>query len=425
MFTDFASDARVPRRVDRIIQHARERMRVLHLLDHSLPIHSGYAFRSAEILNAQKQLGWHVLAVTGPKQPGHAPEEILYQRAPFRTGLLRRIPVIEQFEVIRALRHRVIDIARNERISLLHAHSPSLNGLAALWAAKSLNLPVVYEMRASWEDAAVDHGTSAPGGIRYRLTRASETYVFRHADAITTICEGLRDDISSRGIPSREIAVIPNAVDVNRFLPRPESRNELRQRYGVDQRFVLCFCGSPYAYEGLDFLLTAVSELRTRLPGILVLIAGEGEQTEVLRKIVAEGSLHDSVRLLGRIPQEDVVDIYNLADVCVFPRRRIKLTDTVTPLKPLEAMSVGGVVLGSDVGGHRELIEDGKTGFLFDADVVESLKEKILMLSNAGDLAGVRSAARKFVESERTWIASVSRYRDVYRRILDENRPAA
>lgn len=402
------------------MQKTKEHMSILHLLDHSLPVHSGYAFRSSEILNAQRSFGWEVYAVTGPKHQDCEADESFYRRAPYAIPRLKSVPIVEQFEVIRALRNRIIAIAREEKINLLHAHSPSLNGLAALWAAKTLDVPVVYEMRASWEDAAVDHGTSTPGGIRYRLTRASETYVFNRAHAITTICEGLRKEIYGRGISSRKITVIPNGVDINRFFPQPEIRSQLRQKYEVDGRFVLCFCGSPYAYEGLDFLLSAISDIKARLPQILVLIAGEGEQTELLRKIVDEKSLQHNVRLLGRVPQASVVEIYNMADVCVFPRRRIKLTDTVTPLKPLEAMAVGAVVLGSDVGGHRELITHGKTGFLFDADVLGSLKDRLMMLASGLNCASVRFAARKFVESERTWVASVSRYREVYRRVLDK-----
>ena len=62
-------------------------------------------------------------------------------------------------------------------------------------------IPVVYEVRAFWEDAAADHGTAREGGLRYRLTRAVESFALRRADAVTTICEGLRREIVARGIP--------------------------------------------------------------------------------------------------------------------------------------------------------------------------------------------------------------------------------
>ena len=70
---------------------------------------------------------------------------------------------------------------------------------------------MVYEVRAFWEDAAVDLGTSNQNGIRYRLTRRLETEALRRVDAIFTICEGLRADIVSRGIANELVTVIPNS----------------------------------------------------------------------------------------------------------------------------------------------------------------------------------------------------------------------
>ena len=90
--------------------------------------------------------------------------------------------------------------------------------MPAIRAGRKLGLPVVYEMRASWEDAAVDHGTTREGSLRYRVSRALETWALRRANHVTTICEGLRKDIVSRGgISPEKVTVIPNAVDVDSF----------------------------------------------------------------------------------------------------------------------------------------------------------------------------------------------------------------
>ena len=93
----------------------------------------------------------------------------------------------------------------------------------------------------------------------------------------------------------------------------------------------------------------------------------------------------------------------------------MRLTDLVTPLKPLEAMAQGRLVVASDVGGHLELIEDGKTGILFKAGVPHALAAKVLNLLARPDLwSGLRAAARNFVETQRTWQGSVARYKNVY-----------
>ncbi|HAK91250.1 MAG TPA: glycosyltransferase WbuB, partial [Massilia timonae] len=128
-----------------------------------------------------------------------------------------KLPVLNQKQVIDGLVRRLSEIIPQIKPDVLHAHSPSLNAIAALKAGKKFGIPVVYEVRAFWEDAAVDHGTSTEGGLRYRLTRALETHALRQADAVTTICEGLRRDIVARGIPADKITVIPNAVDIDKF----------------------------------------------------------------------------------------------------------------------------------------------------------------------------------------------------------------
>jgi glycosyltransferase involved in cell wall biosynthesis len=110
---------------------------------------------------------------------------------------------------------------------------------------------------------------------------------------------------------------------------------------------------------------------------------------------------------------------YNLIDILVYPRLRMRLTDLVTPLKPLEAMAQGRLMVASDVGGHLELIEDGKTGVLFEAGNPKALAEKTLdLLVASGRWAPLRLAARSFVETERNWAGSVARYKYVYGQLV-------
>src|SRR5262249_37383412 len=156
------------------------------------------------------------------------------------------------------------EVARRTRPDVLHAHSPSLNGLAALRVGRRLRIPVVYEVRALWEDAAVSAGTQREGGVRYRLSRALENLALREADAITTICEGLRADILGRGIPAPKITVIPNAVDATAFGGAASIDDDLARRLGLAGKLVLGFLGSFYRYEGLHVLIEAMPELLAR-----------------------------------------------------------------------------------------------------------------------------------------------------------------
>ena len=197
-------------------------MRILHILDHSIPLHSGYTFRTLSILKQQRALGWETFHVTSPKQGAYdkAEETIdddwLFYRTPQKKWM-NQLPALNQLAVINNLAQRLQEVAEKVKPDVLHAHSPALNAIAALRVGKRLGIPVVYEIRAFWEDAAVDHGTSAEWGLRYRLTRAMESYALKRVDAVTTICEGLRRDILERGVPAEKVTVIPNAVNIENF----------------------------------------------------------------------------------------------------------------------------------------------------------------------------------------------------------------
>lgn len=398
-------------------------MRVLHVLDHSIPLHSGYTFRTRSILREQRALGWETFHVTGSKQnSGEMREETVdglhFYRTPPADGALARLPVLNQKQVIDGLVRRLSEIIPQIKPDVLHAHSPSLNAIAALKAGKKFGIPVVYEVRAFWEDAAVDHGTSTEGGLRYRLTRALETHALKRADAVTTICEGLRRDIVARGIPADKITVIPNAVDIDKFAVGGVADQDLKTKLGLQGARLIGFIGSFYAYEGLDILLRAVPALTAERPDLRILLVGGGPEDARLRRMAQDLGIADKVVFTGRVPHDQVQMYYDLLDVLVYPRLSMRLTDLVTPLKPLEAMAQGRVLAASDVGGHLELIVDGKTGVLFKADDPQALADKVGALADAqADWPALRAAGRQFVESERNWKASVGRYKSIYGRL--------
>lgn len=395
-------------------------MRILHVFDHSIPLQSGYTFRSRAILREQRQRGWETVHVTSGKQgPTKAPIETedgleFYRTAP-PGARVDRLPLINQYAILDALTRRVREVILREKPDIVHAHSPAINGVAAVRAARALGVPVAYEIRAFWEDAAVDHGTSAEGGLRYRLTRALETWVVRQADAVFTICEGLRADLAQRGIPAQKITVIPNAVDSAHFqfgLPRERA---LAEFLSINERPVLGFIGSFYAYEGVVDLIRALPSVVQRLPELRVLLVGGGPCHDEVSALVRELDLDDTVIMTGRVPHAEVDRYYSLVDVFCYPRRPMRLTELVTPLKPLEAMAQGRLVLASDVGGHRELIRHDETGMLFKAGSHEALADAIVSLFNARERwPALHAAGRHYVEAERSWPLSVARYAPVY-----------
>ena len=399
-------------------------MKILHILDHSIPAHSGYTFRTLSILREQRRQGLRTAHLTGPKQPG-APtagvehvDGLNFYRTESRYRGFRPGP-LGQWSVVEDIYDRLVEVIPREQPDVLHAHSPALNGLAAVRAGKKFGIPVVYEIRAFWEDAAVDHGTASEDGLRYRLTRALETRVVRQADHVTTICEGLRKNICGRGIDTDRVTVIPNAVDPERF-PRLGGRDEaLERELGLEGCETIGFIGSFYAYEGVPLLLDAVERLAPQHPRLRLVLVGGGPQADDVAQQVSARGLDAQVRMLGRVPHGDVQRYYSLIDVLAYPRLSKRITERVTPLKPLEAMAQGQLVVASDVGGHQELIDDRKTGYLFragDADALAQTLHKALV--NKSHANQIKDLARVFVQTERSWPRSVARYHDVYARAL-------
>lgn len=404
-------------------------MRILHVLDHSIPLQSGYTFRTRAILREQHRRGWHTAHITSAK---HNPDrtvpaaeivdDLTFYRCQASRNPAARLPVVGQLATVTDLSKRLVEVAAQERPDIVHAHSPALNGVAAIQARGRLGLPVVYEVRGFWEDAAVSHGTSREGGLRYRLTRAMETWALQRADAVTCICEGIRGDLMARGISSEKIVLVPNAVDAERFTPIEYRDPTLEARYGLAGKKVLGFIGSFYAYEGLGLLVEAMPRLLDARPEVRLLLVGGGQVAEQLQQRVSELGIAREVVMTGRVPHDQVEAHYSLTDLLVYPRMPMRITELVTPLKPLEAMAQKRVLIASDVGGHRELIRDGVTGTLFRAGDVDDLVRKVLELFDAEERwPAMREAGRAYVERERTWRNSVENLVPVYERLTSRS----
>ena len=400
-------------------------LRVLHLLDHSIPLQSGYSFRTRSIIDEQRRLGWQTFHLTSPKHtaPSAAEEEVdglqFYRTLGDSTGL----PLIREIALMRQTARRLEEVARLVAPHILHVHSPVLNALPALWVGRRLKLPVVYEVRAFWEDAATDHGTNREWGLRYRLTRALETFALRHAGQVTTICEGLKRDIVARGIPEERVTVVPNGVNPAAFKFGCEADVGLKAQLGLEDKTVIGFIGSFYRYEGLDLLLRALPKVLAAMPQVRVLLVGGGPEHDRLKQLASELDVQDKVIFAGRVSHDDVQRYYSIVDVFAYPRHSMRLTDLVTPLKPLEAMAQGRLLVASDVGGHKELIRDGETGVLFRAGDAASLSDAIVrLLSQRECWPQLREQGRRYIERERSWAGSVGRYQEVFGRLSEAAR---
>nr|WP_250893861.1 TIGR04063 family PEP-CTERM/XrtA system glycosyltransferase [Croceibacterium selenioxidans] len=396
-------------------------MRVLHILDHSLPMHSGYTFRTRALMKAQIANGLEVRGITSLRHESGGPDVeradgLTFHRTP---GESAGLPGLREWREIVALAGAIDKLVEEWRPDVLHAHSPALCGAAALRVARQRRLPLVYEIRAFWEDAAVGNGQGRERSLKYRLTRGLENRVIAGAGAVVTICRGLRDDLTARGVPADKIGIMPNGVDLELFgspIPRDEP---LARDLDLGEGPVIGFIGSFYDYEGLDDLIDAMPALLAKQPQARLLMVGGGPMAADLRRRAEASSAASAIRFVGRVPHGEVERYYSLCDIMAYPRKASRLTDLVTPLKPLEAMAQGKLVAASSVGGHRELIADGITGALFAPDdPTDCARELAGLLARRDEWPVIREAARAHVAERHDWVRNARRYQVIYQGLL-------
>lgn len=396
-------------------------MRLLQIFDQTTPLVSGYSMRSRYITESLVKLGIDVDVVSSPifqyKQDSDSIGGAQYRRTQIeKWNIVRKFPIFREYKIVKALEGFLLK-SWNEKINVIDAHSSVLNGIAAAKIAKEKGVPFIYEIRAFWEDAAVDQGKTKEGSPRYKLTRAIETDVVKKADKVTVICEGLKNDLIERDIDPRKITVIPNGVDTEKFRP-VKTHQGLLDRYELNDVKVIGFIGTFFEFEGLDLLVRAAKNILSKRKDVKFLLVGGGRHEQYLMKRIHETGMQKHFIFTGRVAHDQILDYYSVIDILVYPRISKRITELVTPLKPLEAMALEKVVIGSDVGGIKELIRDGENGLLFRAGSFGDLAAKcVYVLNHLDEMQEIARAARKYVVKERNWLKICEQYLPIYKEL--------
>jgi glycosyltransferase involved in cell wall biosynthesis len=408
---------------------AATRGRIVHLVSVSLPYRqAGYTVRTEAVARCQRAAGLdpHVATRAG------FPRNIGVRRAPAQLSLegiphhLIEADIDQDQRLDRALTNSArATVALLERLrpAALHPASNYQQAQIALALARPLGIPVVYEVRGFWEEtwlsAPSRDETVAMDSERYRLTREAETSAMVAADAIVTLAETMREAIIARGCAPEKVVVVPNAVDTDRF--RPVARDEaLAASLGIGRHDpVIGYISTFSPYEGIAYLLEAGARLRTRNPGLRVLLVGDGMEEEAIVRTGKRLGLDDGTLIMpGRVPHDRIVDYYSLIDVFVVPRTADRVSGLVTPLKPYEAMAMGQALVVSDLPALREIVLPGQTGLTFKAEDAEDLATVIGgLLDDPTARTRLGGQAREWILANRTWPENGRRYRELFERL--------
>ncbi len=252
----------------------------------------------------------------------------------------------------------------------------------------------------------------------YLLSREAETRCMREADLVVTLGEVMREEIVARGIAPDKVLVVPNAVSGDFLQPLPDG-GALRASLGLRPgELVAGVVSNLVGYEGIDTLLAAVAELRSRGVSVRPLIVGDGPERAALERQAGQLGLTGTAIFTGRVPMTEVRRYHAVLDLFVVPRTSDRVCQLVTPLKPVEAMASGLTVVASDVGALREIIRPEVTGALAtsgDPGSFADIMEPLLYSSDTRRKLG--ASAREWVARDRTWAHNAAIYRAAYERL--------
>jgi len=408
----------------------RKTMKILHVLETSLPNLVGYTIRAKYIVENQRLHGLDPVVVTSPFFRNGNPEirlEEINEIKYYRTNHIRKpdskgnkmVSLWTRFRMIQRYKKAVLDIAKKEKPDIIHAHSSYTNGHAANYVSRKLGIPSIYELRSLWGESAVVEDGLSPNSFKYKMVWMLELRAMKEATRVIAISQGIKDEIVLKGIDAGKIDIVPNGVDTTIFQPQ-EKDTQLLNELRLDDAFVVGYIGSIRKLEGLSLLLNAFQMINQKNPKIKVLIVGNGPERKALQE-KAQGLNLQGVVFTGEIPHSEILKYYSAIDLFVFPRINAKINQAVTPLKPLEAMAVGKVCLCSNVGGLTELIKDDYNGMVFNIGDADDLAYKILSISaDKVKYTGLRKNGLDWVIRERDWSALIPRYREIYKNALEE-----
>ena len=314
--------------------------------------------------------------------------------------------------------HSLLRTALELKPSVIHAASNHAVGFSAAMVARALGIPFVYEMRGLWALSRAAKDPIYRQQDRFQLEMALEKHVALAADHVIVITDGLRAQLIDWGIPEEKISLAPNGVDTSRFKVQ-KRHQKLEQELMLNGKIVIGYVGSLLKYEGLDYLLDAIATFPDQLKkNIAVLIVGDGEHRKVLEQQTKHHHLEQIVKFVGRVPLEEVSSYYSLIDISPFPRISAEVCEMISPLKPLEAMAMGSVVLASNVRAIAEHVIPNVNGILFEKESINDLAKKLRELIEQPELITQYSLeARSWVEERRNWSLITSIISSVYEHI--------
>lgn len=233
-----------------------------------------------------------------------------------------------------------------------------------------------------------------------------ERYAISKTPYIVVETRSVKDMISKW--TKSKIYVIPDGVEYGKI-------QDIEA--GSDRKPDILFVGRLVKVKGIDILIRAIPIVKRAIPNITVYIAGYGPRENELRDLVKKLDLNKHVKFLGFVPENDKFKYYKASKIVAIPSRWEN-----SPITLYEAMASGKAVVASNVSGIPDVLEDGKTGFLFECEDVEELANKIIILLTDEALRNAMGTAARDKAKEYDWRNVVKKRAEIYEAIISETK---
>lgn len=262
---------------------------------------------------------------------------------------------------------RLRSVLREREIDIVHTHGLYTNVFGIIGAAMA-RVPVRIASRRE------------TGGLRNGVRRWGERRAFSLSNIIIANAEAVRRELIAEGVPSEKVVTVYNGLDVERVAPQAVlEREEALDLLGLPQketrRFVTIVANVRHPVKDHPMFLRAARRVRDEIPQAAFVVAGEGELLTSLRALAVELGIERDVFFTGRC--EHVAELLAISEVCVLSSRAEGFSNAI-----LEYMAAARAVVATDVGGAREAISEGETGYLVPSGDEAAMAERIISLLN-------------------------------------------
>ncbi|MEC0269470.1 glycosyltransferase family 4 protein [Paenibacillus anseongense] len=314
-----------------------------------------------------------------------------------------------------AFRMQAAEIMNGQPVDIVYSHfAPYSLGVAM--EAKARNIPVVMTFHGPWSEEIRLEGKGLKHRFKTMIAKSWEMKAYQLADAFIVLSETFRDILHRQyGVPLAKIHIIPGGADVGRFKPAA-NRSAIRTKLGLPEgKTVVLTLRRLVNRMGLLQLLEAWKEVVRSKPDAVLFIGGKGPLKTELESRIVEYGLQSSVRLLGYIPDSELADYYQAADLFVVPSQALEGFGLIT----VEAMAAGVPVMATPIGGNREILEKYRPDMLFAGTSSSDIASGLNRILKHPELWPTGEQCRNHVLEHYTWKRVSEQVNEVFHSVID------